>query len=87
MPIANFCYCADWFVSDLVKSIKCPCDGAQLIAFLAHLSRRLVGELIVYLWSGVSPSSFTISNVNISATSGPITMKSYQKHHWDGGLP
>ena len=24
---------------------------------LAHLSRRLVGELIVYLWSGVRPSS------------------------------
>ena len=23
--------------------------------------------------------------MNISATSGPIKMKSYQKHHWDGG--
>ena len=23
--------------------------------------------------------------MNISATSGPITMKFYQKHHWDGG--
>ena len=22
--------------------------------------------------------------MNISATSGPITMKFYQKHHWDG---
>ena len=31
------------------------------------------------------PSSSTISNMNISATSGPITMKFYQKHHWDGG--
>ena len=51
---------------------------------LAHLSRRLVGELIVYPCSGVRPSS-TISNMNISATSGPITMKFYQKHHWDGG--
>ena len=33
------------------------------------------------------PSS-TISNMNISATSWPITMKFYQfyqKHHWDGG--
>ena len=30
------------------------------------------------------PSS-TISNMNISATSGPIIMKFYQKHHWDGG--
>ena len=25
------------------------------------------------------------SNMNISATSGRITMKFYQKHHWDGG--
>ena len=25
--------------------------------FLAHLSRRLVGELIVYPWSGVRPAS------------------------------
>ena len=23
--------------------------------------------------------------MNISATSGPITMKFYQKYHWDGG--
>ena len=63
------------------------------LLFLAHLSRRLEGELIVYPWSGVRPSvgvrlpssSSTISNMNISATSGPITMKFYQKHHWDGG--
>ena len=34
--------------------------------------------------SVVSPSS-TISNMNISASSGPITMKFYQKHHWYGG--
>ena len=54
--------------------------------FLAHLSRRLVGELIVYPWSSVRPSSSsTISNMNISAISGPITMKFYQKHHWEGG--
>ena len=59
----------------------------NLSVLLAHLSRRLVGELIVYPWSGVRPlsSSSTISNMNISATSGLITMKFYQKHHWDGG--
>ena len=65
-------------------------------SFLAHLSRRLVGELIVYPWSGVRPSSVvrrrrpsssTISNMNISATSRPITTKFYLKHHWDGGKP
>ena len=26
-------------------------------SFLAHLSRRLIGELIVYQWSGVRPSA------------------------------
>ena len=57
--------------------------------FLAHLSRRLVGELIVYPCSGVRPSSVrpssTISNMNISATTWPISMKFYHKHHWDWG--
>ena len=28
--------------------------------FLAHLSRRLEGELIVYPWSGVRPSSSVV---------------------------
>ena len=32
-----------------------------------------------------SSSSSTIANMNISATSEPITMKLYHKHHWDGG--
>ena len=31
------------------------------------------------------PSSFTISNMNISATSGPMATKFYLKHHWVGG--
>ena len=60
---------------------------------LAHLSRRLVGELIVYPWSDLRPSSVvrrrpsssTISNMYISATSWPITTKFYLKHHWVGG--
>ena len=29
------------------------CDQQHVIRFLAHLSRRLIGELIVYPWSGV----------------------------------
>ena len=28
---------------------------------------------------------FTLSNINISATSWPIGMKFYLKHHWGGG--
>ena len=55
----------------------------SFIHLLAHLSRRLIGELIVYPWSGVRPSSSsTISNMYISATSWPITTKFYLKHHW-----
>ena len=28
---------------------------------------------------------FTLSNMNISETSGPIAIKFYLKHHWGGG--
>ena len=51
---------------------------------LAHLSRRLIGELIVYPCSGVRPSvrpsvvrrpsSFTISKIFFSETAGPIVL-------------
>ena len=57
---------------------------------LAHLSRRLRGELIVYQ-SSRRPSvrafvcALTISNMNISATNRQIGMKFYLKHHWGGG--
>ena len=57
--------------------------------FLAHLSRRLTR------WAyrmGLEPGSVrasmhasTLSNMNISETSRPITTKFYLKHHWDGG--
>ena len=40
---------------------------------LAHLSRRLIGELIV------------CSNIFFSETAGPIKAKFYLKHHWGGG--
>ena len=45
----------------------------------------LVGELKVYPWSVRPLSSSTFSNMNISATSGPITLKAYQKHQRDRG--
>ena len=60
----------------------------HLCCFLAHLSRRLIGELIGYSWSDVRPSvlhTSTISNFNISATSCPIVTKFYLKHHCVGG--
>ena len=36
----------------------------QVHRFLAHLSQRLIGELIGYPWSGVRPSSVRPSVVN-----------------------
>ena len=57
-------------------------------SFLAHLSRRLIGELIVYRSSRrLCVRALTLSNMNISATSRPIKMKFYLKHHWGGGKP
>ena len=55
--------------------------------FLAHLSRRLRGELNIVYRSSVHPCvrPFTLLNMNISATSWPIGMKFYLKHHWGGG--
>ena len=54
--------------------------------FLAHLSRRLKGELIVYQSScRLCVCQYTFSNLNISATSWPIVTKFYLYHHWGGG--
>ena len=55
--------------------------------FLAHLSRRLVGELIVYRSSRhppVRPSDHTLYTC-ISKTSRPNATKFYLKHHWGDG--
>ena len=60
---------------------------------LAHLSQRLIGELIVYSCSGVRPSvvrrrrrtSSTISNIFFSETAGPIKAKFYLEPPWVGG--
>ena len=59
--------------------------------FLAHLSRRLIGELIGYPWSGVRRLSVvvvrpsTISNVFSSETAWPIKAKFYVEPPWQGG--
>ena len=59
---------------------------------LAHLSQRLIGELIGYPWSGVwRPSSVvvvrpsTISNVFSSEIAWPIKAKFYMEPPWEGG--
>ena len=56
------------------------------IALLAHLSRRLIGELIVYQCSDVRRrTSSTISNIFFSETAGPIKAKFYVEPPWVGG--
>ena len=55
--------------------------------FLAHLSRRLTGELIGYPWirrpSVRRPSTF--SNIFSSETAWPIKAKFYVEPPWEGG--
>ena len=61
--------------------------------FLAHLSRRLIGELIGYPWSGVRPSvrpSSSVvrsqcSKIFFSETAGPINAKFYVEPPCVGG--
>ena len=56
--------------------------------FLAHLSRRLIGELIVYPCSGVRRRRCgrpPFSNVFFSETAWPIKAKFYVEPPWEGG--
>ena len=62
--------------------------GLIVVSLLAHLSQRLIGELIGYPWSGVrrpSSSSSTISNVFSSEIAWPIKAKFYVEPPWEGG--
>ena len=53
--------------------------------FLGHLSRRLIGELIVYPWSGVRRRRPQCSNIYFSETDWPIKAKFYVEPPWVGG--
>ena len=56
---------------------------------LAHLSRRLTGELIGYPWirrpSVCRRRPFTFSNIFSSETAWPIKAKFYVEPPWEGG--
>ena len=66
-----------------------PCENSEYTLFLAHLSRRLTGELIGYPWIRCPSSSvrrpFTFSNVFSSETAWPIKAKYYVEPPWEGG--
>ena len=51
-------------------------------ALLAHLSQRLIGELLVYPWSVGRPKC---SNILFSETAWPIKAKFYVEPPWVGG--
>ena len=65
----------------------------DFLRFLAHLSRRLIGELIVYQWSGVRRTSVRpsvgvcsqCSNIFFSETAWPIEAKFFVEPPWVGG--
>ena len=84
-------------MAQIANRIQRPPSGA---GFLAHLSQRLIGELIVYPWSGVRrrPSASVVrrlssvvrrrpqcSNIFFSETAGPIKAKFYLEPPWVGG--
>ena len=69
--------------------VQIPLDGSSRF-LLAHLSRRLIGELIVYPWSGVRLQSSVrrrrpqFSNI-FSETAWPIKAEFYVEPPWVEG--
>ena len=84
--LACFCDCTGRFVSDLFGNHIVGFPTRRLICFssklfwqyyentglLAHLSRRLTGELIVYPCSGVRPSSVRRPQFQRSSSLKPL---------------
>ena len=56
----------------------------QSRSFLAHLSRRLIGELVGYPWYGVRRRS-QCSKIFFSETAWPIKAKFYVEPPWEEG--
>ena len=76
---------SSWTRTELLESSFLQ-QGPGRSTFLAHLSRRWAYSIPMVRRPSIvrrRPSS-TISNINISATSGPIATKFYLKHHWVG---
>ena len=82
----------------MTKTSKLPTDEKnitvlEVVIILAHLSQRLIGELIVYQWSGVRPSSGRCPsirrpqclNIFFSETAWPIIAKFYLEPPWVRG--
>ena len=66
-----------------VKNLPFGLNCLRISMFLAHLSQRLIGELIVYPCSGVHHCLRRKPFSNISAW--PIKAKYYVEPPWEGG--
>ena len=74
----------DQYLKLMIDSFSCTPMGADA-CFLAHLSQRLIDELIVYPCSGVRRRCPPFSNVFSSETAWPIQAKFYVEPPWEGG--
>ena len=83
-----------WLVMSFLIKEMLIINIIDLMLLLAHLSRRLIGELIVYQWSGVGRTSSVVrrrrrpqcSNIFFSETAWPIKAKFYVEPPWVGGM-
>ena len=74
-----------YLMMSLIHFVAIKVNICTCITFLAHLSHRLMGELIGYPCSGVRPSLSTISNILFSETACNIKAKFYVEPPWVGG--
>ena len=87
IKVLFICNIFDWSSLELIENFWKPNIKYNVISSPEPKARRWAFSKPMVRRPSVRrrrPSS-TISNMNISASSGPITMKFYQKHHWDGG--
>ena len=79
------------FECSVIRYIVIHSVLSDLYLFLAHLSRRLTGELIGYPWirrpssSSVVVRPFTFSSIFSSETAWLIKAKFYMEPPWEGG--
>ena len=87
-----YCFLTCWFSGErsLTSWLLVGCQSTLCVfILLAHLSRRLIGELIVYQWSGVRRPSVRrrpqCSKIFFSESAGWIKAKFYVEPPWVGG--
>ena len=69
-----------------LKAVINELSVQKVVIFLAHLSQRLIGELIGYSWSGVRwRRRSQCSKIFFSETALPIKAKFYVEPPWVGG--